>query len=137
MTGKNKDVNLNLYTLVATNMSDIIRLSISEDRLFGVNSPNHSPRYQPKIAYAIVHNRYQLNFESVLKWSQRRVTVKKKLANKGIGQWISGNQNPLYSPNRLSTPLRHLPSKHFSCPLLIKYPWWKTKYQTIGGDVRK
>ena len=103
LTGKNKDVNLNLYTLVYTNMSDIIRLSISEaSRLFGVNSQTiRRAIRQQEIAYAVVRNRYQLNFESVLKWSQRRVTVKKKLANKGIGQYVDKwkIKNPLYSPN--------------------------------------
>ncbi|MBI5023205.1 MAG: helix-turn-helix domain-containing protein [Candidatus Magasanikbacteria bacterium] len=84
-------------------MSDIIRLSISEaSRLFGVNSQTiRRAIRQQEIAYSVVRNRYQLNFESVLKWSQRRTTIQHKLAKNGIGQYVDKwkIKNPLYSPN--------------------------------------
>ena len=84
-------------------MNEIIRLSISEAaRLFGVN-PQTIRRAikEQEIIYAVVRGRYQLNFESVLKWSQRKTTVKNKLQNLGIGQYVDKwkIKNPLYSPN--------------------------------------
>ncbi len=84
-------------------MNEIIRLSISEAaRLFGVN-PQTIRRAikEQEIIYAVVRGRYQLNFESVLKWSQRKTTVKNKLQNHGIGQYVDKwkIKNPLYSPN--------------------------------------
>lgn len=84
-------------------MNEIIRLSISEAaRLFGVN-PQTIRRAikEQEIVYAVVRGRYQLNFESVLKWSQRKTTVKNKLQNRGIGQYVDKwkIKNPLYSPN--------------------------------------
>jgi len=103
LTHLNTGVNLNLYTLVYTNMSDIIRLSISEaSRLFGVNAQTiRRGIRQQEISYSVVRNRYQLNFESVLKWSQRRTTIQNKLAKNGIGQYVDKwkIKNPLYSPN--------------------------------------
>lgn len=84
-------------------MPEIIRLSISEaSRLFGINSQTirRAIRAQ-EVTYAVVRGRYQLNFESVLRWSQCRPTTKNKLMKKGLGQYVDKwkIKNPLYSPN--------------------------------------
>jgi hypothetical protein len=70
--------------------------------LFGVNAQTirRAIRAQ-EITYVIVGGRYKLNFESLVKWSQRHTTIKNKLAKKGIGQFIDHwkIKNPLFSPN--------------------------------------
>ncbi|MFA6104988.1 MAG: helix-turn-helix domain-containing protein [Patescibacteria group bacterium] len=82
---------------------ELIRVSISEAaRLFGVNSQTirRAIRSQ-EVTYVVVSGRYKLNFESLVKWSQRHTTVKNKLLKKGIGQYVDKwkIKNPLYSPN--------------------------------------
>lgn len=81
----------------------MVRVSISEAaRLFGVNTQTirRAIRAQ-EVTYVVVAGRYKLNFESLVKWSQRHTTVRNKLASKGIGQFIDRwkIKNPLYSPN--------------------------------------
>ncbi|MEK9152856.1 MAG: helix-turn-helix domain-containing protein [Patescibacteria group bacterium] len=81
----------------------IIRVSISEAaRLFGV-SPRTVRRAvaEGEITYVVVRGRYKLNFESLVRWSQVRPTVRNKLASQGIGQFIDQwkIRNTLYSPN--------------------------------------
>ncbi|MFA6547766.1 MAG: helix-turn-helix domain-containing protein [Candidatus Magasanikbacteria bacterium] len=82
---------------------EMIRVSISEAaRLFGVNSQTIRRAISAQeITYVIVSGRYKVNFESLVKWSQHHTTVKNKLANKGIGQFVEKwkIKNPLYSPN--------------------------------------
>lgn len=89
-------------------MDEIIRLSISEaSRLFGINTQTIRRAIKAQeITYSVVRGRYQLNFESLLRWSQRRAHVKNKLAKKGIGQYVDKwkIKNPLYSPNPRPTP---------------------------------
>lgn len=84
-------------------MNEVIRLSISEAaRIFGINSQTLRRAIKDQeISYAVVRGRYQLNFESLLKWSQKKTTVKNKLEQKGIGQFVDRwkIKNPLYSPN--------------------------------------
>ena len=82
---------------------ELIRVSISEAaRLFGVNAQTirRAIRSQ-EVTYVVVAGRYKLNFESLVKWSQRHTTVKNKLQNRGIGQYVDKwkIKNPLYSPN--------------------------------------
>lgn len=81
----------------------MIRVSVSEAaRLFGVNTQTIRRAIQAQeVTYVVVSGRYKLNFESLVKWSQRHTTVRNKLANKGIGQFIDRwkIKNPLYSPN--------------------------------------
>ena len=82
---------------------EVIRVSISEAaKLFGVNAQTiRRAIAAQEVVYIIVAGRYKLNFESLVKWSQRHTTLKNKLDNKGIGQFV-GNwkiKNPLYSPN--------------------------------------
>jgi len=87
----------------ANNPKEIIRVSISEAaRLFGVTSQTvRRAIAAEEITYIIVGGRYKINFESLVKWSQTKTTVRNKLAVKGIGQYISKWKisNPLYSPN--------------------------------------
>lgn len=82
---------------------EIVRLSISEAaKLFGVNSQTvRRAIADQEITYIIVGGRYKLNFESLVKWSQRHTTVRNKMANKGIGQYVEKWKisNPLFSPN--------------------------------------
>lgn len=82
---------------------EIIRVSISEAaRLFGVTSQTVRRAIAAReITYIIVGGRYKINFESLVKWSQTKTTVRNKLASKGIGRYISKWKisNPLYSPN--------------------------------------
>lgn len=82
---------------------EIIRVSVSEAaRLFGVNTQTIRRAIQAQeVTYVVVSGRYKLNFESLVKWSQRHTTVRNKLAKKGIGQFIDRwkIKNPLYSPN--------------------------------------
>jgi excisionase family DNA binding protein len=87
---------------------EMIRVSISEAaRLFGVNSQTiRRAIAAQEITYVIVSGRYKINFESLVKWSQKHTTVKNKLANRGIGQFVGQwkIKNPLYSPNPKSVP---------------------------------
>jgi excisionase family DNA binding protein len=85
------------------NPKELIRVSMSEAaRLFGVNAQTIRRAISAQeITYVVVGGRYKLNFESLVKWSQRRTTTKNKLAKKGIGQFVEQwkIKNPLYSPN--------------------------------------
>lgn len=67
-----------------------IRVSVSEAaRLFGVDQ--HTVRRAIKkqeLRYIVVQGRYKLNFESLVEWSQNRITVKNKMEQKGIGQFV-------------------------------------------------
>jgi len=81
----------------------MVRVSISEAaRLFGVTSQTIRRAISAnEITYIIVGDRYKINFESLVKWSQRKTTVRNKLAKKGIGQFVGkwNISNTLYSPN--------------------------------------
>ncbi len=82
---------------------EMIRVSVSEAaRLFGVTSQTiRRALANQEITYIIVADRYKINFESLVKWSQKRTTIKNKLAKKGIGQFVEKwkIKNPLYSPH--------------------------------------
>jgi excisionase family DNA binding protein len=82
---------------------EIIRVSVSESaRLFGVTSQTiRRAIANQEITYIIVADRYKINFESLIKWSQKRTAIKNKLAKKGIGQFVERwkIKNPLYSPH--------------------------------------
>ena len=81
----------------------IIRVSVSEAaKLFGVSSRTvRRAIAAAEVAYVVVRGRYKLNFESLVKWSQARSTVRNKLASAGIGQFVEQwkIRNRLYSPN--------------------------------------
>lgn len=82
---------------------EMIRVSVSEAaRLFGVNNQTIRRAIAgQEVTYVVVSGRYKLNFESLVKWSQRHTTVRNKLAKRGIGQFVDRwkIKNPLYSPN--------------------------------------
>ena len=81
----------------------VIRVSVSEAaRLFGVSQLTIRRAIKDKeVTYAVVQNRYKITFESLVRWSQRTVTARNKLASRGIGQFIEAwkIRNTLYSPN--------------------------------------
>jgi excisionase family DNA binding protein len=83
--------------------STLIRVSISEAaRLFGISSKTIRRAITlGEVTYVVVRGRYKLNFESLVKWSQTRPTVRNKLASAGIGQFVDKwkIRNRLYSPN--------------------------------------
>ena len=87
---------------------NIVRVSISEAaRLFGVN-PQTIRRAikEEELAYIVVAGRYKINFESLVKWSQRKTTVENKLNKNGIGQYVDKwkIRNTLYSPSVKQVP---------------------------------
>jgi excisionase family DNA binding protein len=84
-------------------MKSVIRLSVSEAaKMFGVSQRTIRRAIKAdEVTYVVVQGRYKINFESLLKWSQRTTTVKNKRDKVGLGQYvdqwrISGK---LYSPN--------------------------------------
>ncbi|MBT4121047.1 MAG: helix-turn-helix domain-containing protein [Candidatus Magasanikbacteria bacterium] len=87
-----------------TSEKEIVRVSISEaGRLFGVNPQTIRRAIQAEeITYIIVAGRYKINFESLVKWSQAKTTVKNKSDQRGIGQYVDRwkIKNKLYSPSK-------------------------------------
>lgn len=81
----------------------IIRLSVSEAaRLFGVSTRTIRRAIAAgDVTYVVVQGRYKLNFESLLRWSQKTTTVRNKRDNRGIGQFVHqwNIRNKLFSPN--------------------------------------
>ena len=69
---------------------EMIRLSVTEAaKLFGVNPLTvRRAIANQEITYVVVSGRYKINFESLVKWSQLHTTIKNKLANRGIGQFV-------------------------------------------------
>jgi len=84
-------------------MSNMIRISVSEaSRLFGISTRTvRRAIAEGDVTYVVVRGRYKINFESLVRWSQTRPTVKSKLAKEGIGQFVDQwkIKNRLYSPN--------------------------------------
>jgi len=82
---------------------EVIRVSISEAaRLFGVNPQTIRRAIRDQdVTYVVVAGRYKINFESLVKWSQRKTTVRNKSNQHGIGQFIDRWKisNTLYSPS--------------------------------------
>ncbi len=82
---------------------EVIRVSISDAaRLFGVNPQTIRRAIASKeITYIVVAGRYKVNFESLVKWSQNRTTIKTKTEKFGIGQYVDKwkIKNTLYSPS--------------------------------------
>jgi len=85
------------------NQPNTIRLSISEAaKLFGIDSKTirRSIKNQ-ELRYVLVRGRYKLNFESLLKWSQKKPTVRNKTDKFGLGQYVDKWKinNKHFSPN--------------------------------------
>ncbi|MBI2989783.1 MAG: helix-turn-helix domain-containing protein [Candidatus Magasanikbacteria bacterium] len=82
---------------------EVIRVSVSEAaRLFGVNAQTIRRAIKnQEINYVVVADRYKIDFESLVKWSQKRTTVRKKTNIHGIGQFVDKWKisNTLYSPS--------------------------------------
>lgn len=85
---------------------EIVRVSISEAaRLFGVNAQTIRRAIKDNdITYVVVAGRYKINFESLVKWSQKKTTVRNKTNQRGIGQYVDKWKisNTLYSPSSKS-----------------------------------
>ncbi|MFA5813894.1 MAG: helix-turn-helix domain-containing protein [Patescibacteria group bacterium] len=86
-----------------TEQNEIVRVSISEAaRLFGVNAQTIRRAIKDQeITYVIVAGRYKINFESLVKWSQKKTTILNKTNSRGIGQYVEKwkIRNTLYSPS--------------------------------------
>ena len=84
-------------------LTSIIRLSVSEAaRMFGVSQRTiRRAIADQEITYVVVQGRYKINFESLLRWSQKSVRVRNKRDKQGIGQYVEQwkIKNKLYSPN--------------------------------------
>jgi excisionase family DNA binding protein len=81
---------INILTMIDNTQAYPVRVSVSEAaRLFGVDQ--HTIRRAIKrqeLRYIVVQGRYKINFESLVEWSQNRITVKNKMEQKGIGQYV-------------------------------------------------
>ncbi len=82
----------------------MIRVSVSEAaRLFGVSTLTIRRAIKDQeVTYVVVNGRYKLNFENLVKWSQSHVTIRHKLAQKGIGQFV--DQWKISNPPFFSQP---------------------------------
>ena len=96
---------------------EIIRVSISEAaKLFGVDQKTIRRAIQNNaLRYVVVQGRYKIQFESLLKWSQQKTTVKNKLEKKGIGELVGRwkIKNTLFSPNPKSIKKENEEKKKF------------------------
>ena len=86
-------------------MHGVIRLSVSEAaKMFGVN-PRTIRRAisSGEVSYVVVQSRYKIGFESLIKWSQKKATIKNKSEKYGIGQFVEKwkIKNKHFSPNPL------------------------------------
>jgi excisionase family DNA binding protein len=83
--------------------SPTIRLSVSEAaKMFGVSQRTVRRAIQDQeVTYVVVQGRYKINFESLLRWSQRTTTIRNKRDQGGIGQYVDQWKinNKLFSPN--------------------------------------
>ncbi|MDO8463541.1 MAG: helix-turn-helix domain-containing protein [bacterium] len=81
----------------------MVRVSVSEAaRLFGLSAQTIRRAIKDgEIRYVVVRGRYRISFESLLEWSQKKMTTKNKLQKQGIGQYVGQwrIRNKLYSPN--------------------------------------
>src|SRR3990167_10839072 len=91
---------------MAEESKEMIRVSISEAaRLFGVSQQTIRRAVAgQEVTYIVVAGRYKINFESLVKWSQAKTTVRNKSNENGIGQYVDKwkIRNTLYSPSRKS-----------------------------------
>lgn len=84
-------------------MQQVIRLSVSEaSKFFGVCGRTiRRAIAEGDVTYVVVQGRYKINFESLLRWSQRTTTVRNKRDKLGVGQYVDQwkIRNKFYSPN--------------------------------------
>jgi excisionase family DNA binding protein len=86
----------------------IIRVSVSEAaRLFGLNARTiRRALAAGELTYIVVRGRYKINFESLVRWSQKKSSIEKKRDTSGIGQYVDQwkIRNTLYSPSSKTLP---------------------------------
>lgn len=94
---------------------EIVRVSISEAaRLFGVSTQTIRRAIKnQEITYIVVAGRYKINFESLVRWSQMKTTVKNKSEERGIGQYVDKwkIRNTLYSPSAKTLKKKETPEE--------------------------
>lgn len=82
----------------------IVRISPSQAaQLFGVNERTVRRAINSgELRYIIVQGRYKINFEDMVKWSQRLPSREEKRDSQGIGQFVGKwkIQNPKFSPSK-------------------------------------
>ncbi|MEK7211599.1 MAG: helix-turn-helix domain-containing protein, partial [Patescibacteria group bacterium] len=71
-------------------MHGIIRLSVSEAaKMFGVNPRTIRRAISAgEVSYVVVQGRYKIGFEGLIKWSQKKSTIKNKTEKYGLGQFV-------------------------------------------------
>jgi len=81
----------------------VIRLSVSEAaKIFGIHERTiRRAIKEHELHYVVVQGRYKINFDSVLKWSQKNPVIRNKTERRGIGQFVEKWRisNTLFSPN--------------------------------------
>lgn len=81
----------------------VIRLSVSEAaKIFGIHERTiRRAIKEHELHYVVVQGRYKINFDSLLKWSQKNAVIRNKTERRGIGQFVEKWRisNVLYSPN--------------------------------------
>lgn len=97
----------------------MIRVSVSEAaRLFGVNSQTiRRAILDNELTYIVVAGRYKINFESLVKWSQKK-TIQRKTQQHGIGQYVEKWRlaGKLYSPSEGSAQTTEMEQSPFDIP---------------------
>ncbi len=87
---------------MTTPSANTVRLSVSEAaKLFGVSTRTiRRAIADGSVLYIVVQGRYKLSFDSLLSWSQRKPTIRKKRDRDGIGQYVEQwkIRNPHFSP---------------------------------------
>ena len=82
----------------------IVRISPSQAaQLFGVNERTVRRAINSgELRYIIVQGRYKINFEDMVKWSQKLPSREEKRDTYGIGQYVGKwkIQNPKFSPSK-------------------------------------
>ncbi len=85
------------------NKKQPIRITVSQaSNLFGISEKTVRRAIKnQEILYIVVRGIYKINFESLLKWSQKRTKVKNKFNRQGLGRYVDKwkIKNPLYSPH--------------------------------------
>ena len=81
----------------------LLRVSVSQAAsLFGLSERTiRSAIKNEDISYIVVRNRYKINFDSLLAWSQASTRRRQRRDARGLGQWVGQwkIKNKKYSPN--------------------------------------
>ena len=84
--------------------SSIVRLSPAQSaQLFGVNERSiRRALATGELRYIVVQGRYKINFEDLVRWSQKMPSRIQKRDEQGIGQYVSKwkIKNPKFSPSK-------------------------------------